>query len=628
MEIFFGRMSVDESTFLGSEMVANFPTQALKQVLLGFLKNSNYRHAIFHQIIVELGTRTDIPEFDIEQLVGLVLHKAIEADDIDSLIDLFRTNIVKKFSEKFYPGLVTYCVKRALAVGPDPRVPLLWAASVSSKILTNEDNIKFSLLALNKLGETSSRKDWLSDLALTIANMASPGSKPESEFLSHALTSMHTISKFSDRQLEIFSLEVCEKIHSNLKMLESLLTSGDVNRWSSAERLMAIGSTPEMRAMHLPEFREDSLDEIITESTGIDWLALTHVIKKLDWEKFVREEKDFSDLVIFTILGKELQRRIEIPLHRNLRRFLILSSLGVTRPISRKTFFKFSVEIVSDSDCELLRRMSGFFKLKFTQELCPGSLLVAEFKESVFDSIVGGIRDGTCEGPEIASVVTELIRSGLDDSLLIDLVREIISLYSPRTAPLWSMELLLVIGNSLEQFSPSITDNDSTREPDESTLMNPTELIALELIAYLKFFIDISVHEEAKTDPIANANICFVKSVFALRTISCCLRVFVSRYSQIFIVKLCDIWMVLSVYFPDVECKWTDEDELRFLFGLELVASVTESESAKEFFKNRFEELIQPLAVSYPKDRFSSPVGTKIFPLMNKLVDSGVITLS
>ena len=625
-------MTIDDlgaPSSLTQDLLSSFPTSSLQLVLFRFLKNPNSRHAIFYLLLTELSSRPDILPSDLEPSIGLVIHYFIDSDEIDSLLAIVQVSGVQNFLHQFYPGIVTYCVKRTLANGIDVRVPSLWSLCVSPAALSIKDNLKFSLLAIQKMHEVCRSTEWLCELAFELANTVCPGSPEESQFLNYSFGDLCTVAKLNLRQNELFREKMKDKIFSDLSILEFILTDIDREKWNSPDNLLAIGG-PSFVDLDTVTTPTQSIDRIIEHHTGIKWSLLCEVVKKSSLQTGT-QKTNFSDLVILTIFGNIEQTFHgikQIFLHRNLGRFLILYCLNFSE-ISRKLFFQFSVEIIADSDCELLAEMSRLVRRKFSDKLCPdSSSLVSQFRDSVFDSIVQGIRNDTCQGSEIGRVVTLLVRQNLDDSLLIDLVRQITSRYSPRAAPIWVMELLLEIGQSLNKCSDCITYSEKSEELDESTLMNPTELISLELISYLKFFIDISEHEGAENNPGENAKTCFVKSVFALRTLGYCLRVFVKKYSQIFIVKMCDLWTILETFFPHRECQWiTDEDSLRFLFGLELVVILTESESAKEFFSSRMNSVFVPLVESYSKYRTNGggSIGKKISLLVSKLVESGLV---
>ncbi len=535
------------------------------------------------------------------KVFGTIIYKAIEDDDIDSLTKLTRELIVTKNFPSFYPGIVTYCVKRTLRHGTDDRTISLWVSWVPSDL--RADDKKYSLIALNKLHEITGQKQWLADLSLKLMNTM--GNENWSELIPFIVSSLPTVCRVSDNQLAHFSAEIKAEVVSHLTQLELSLNS-ERNCWDSHEQLLDIGRRDSLSTEHLVADTRDTLESIMTACLGIPWLCFVEIVQRLDWRPSTADEDyTFPNMMIGAIRGESnIASSFKSLTNRNCYRFLILFSLAISG-VTRKNFFKFSPFLLLKSDVEVLEQIRLFVCLKYETHC-----LLEKYKEQIFDSIMLGIRNGTVCDSEIGHVVSALLDVGLDHSVLIDLVRDLVARYEPRSCPIWVLEIFLAVSAGLRSSTLMIED---TASVDESTLLVPTELVAIEMIDYVKYFIDIS-DDTTTNDPTLIANNCFIKSAFSMRILNNCLRVFLQKYSQIFIVKLCDFWDILSVFFPSNLVG--NENKIRALFALEIMVLTVENESVKEFFEDRINRIVFPVLDNCSLD---DPIGAKISLLVKIL---------
>ena len=544
------------------------------------------------------------------EFFGRIVFQAIEDDNIESIMAIPQHNAVTiKSLSSFYPGIVTYCVKRTIKHGVDDQTTALWSLWVP-ETLSSEDE-KYSLIALKKLHEITRQKMWLSDLSLKLMNAMSDDLGPH--LIPFIVFSFPTIERLSDCQLAQYSDLVRAAVIDNLTRLESRMITSEPKTWDSHSKLMDIGSRI---AKHEVAARSDNLESVMTTCSGLDWPCFVEIIKRLDWS---REDScgGFPDLMIRAIRGYHEEILASIAddslVSQNCRRFIMLYCLGICN-VTPKKFFRFSPFMMLEYDVEILETVRQFVWFKYQGILSPKMCLVQKFKECIFDAILMGIRRGTICDAEIGNVVSVLMRVGLDHSVLIDLIRDLESRYEPRSCRIWVLEIFLAVSAELPTHRLMI-ENSESEFVDESTLLLPTELVAIELIDYLKFFIDIS-DDMTTDDPILSANNCFIKSAFALRTIRNCLQVFLNKYPQIIIVKLCDFWDILSVYFPpNLE---GNENKVRALFTLEILGLTAENKSVAEFFADRINQLVSPVLQN--NCSLDDPMGIKIIALAKILV--------
>lgn len=556
-----------------------------------------------------------------DQSIGLLIYQAIENKQVELLLKLFDRQKNSNINvSQYYPGIVTFCVKELLAARPSTdtdKLLCLWRYSVPQQLLSETD-IHFSILALKKiLGDQIVTKLLVADLVLALADVSPPS---EPFFIDLALDSFSTLTNLSNEMFEKYKMKIGQQIIEKLNLLETFLSRETSDQGLSkiyslidsdyprGESSRAITNCTTANPTH-------SFDAII--GSFFDWWTtdFIKIVHRLDVPSFPKNLSPFKSLCIRMIRNEinDIAIVIKSVTDRNMQRFLILWYLSMEEEIDRKKILKFVLFIVSPNDNELLDQCSSLLRSRVETKF--GSLFTDHFRDIVFGSIVREIGEKSCHGSEFCFLITDLVAAGLPPSVLIDLVRLIIETYSPRNAPIWVMELLLTISFSLK------TDP----ELGESNLLNPTQLIAIELIDFLKFFIDISVDEEHhENDPVANANICFIKSVFALRSIRNCLRIFLKSFPQIFIVKLCDFWTIFQVFLPTNNSIESQEDKLRLLFGLELVEIIGESDSStKEFFENRIKETIVPLVENFSGNH--DDICMKIISLVARMRQSGLL---
>ena len=121
------------------------------------------------------------------------------------------------------------------------------------------------------------------------------------------------------------------------------------------------------------------------------------------------------------------------------------------------------------------------------------------------------------------------------------------------------------------------------------------------------------------------ANICFAKSVYALRTIRECLGQFINNeFIQIYIIKMNEVWNMLKFFFPVLSATTSTtkqrEDDLRMLFSLELLTDLTRDPRFYDFFKRRLEEDIWPLLEKFSLKNNDDEIKIKIVSLATEFV--------
>jgi len=433
----------------------------------------------------------------------------------------------KFFLENFYPGIVFFCVQN-----PSENAFNLWETWIPNT--PDESAIKGSLIAFLQVVKSGKMTNSLAQKLAT-----SVGDSQNSEIL-----------KFLSQLIKPVA-RLVNVLDSHCKL------TLDINTVVVTEDKMDIS-------------RGKDFDDIFSSYIGISWAEFRETFTA-DCP-FSNALKDVISKRVFTATDGQYLTDTQAL-------FLSLIELNETGKISRNFFIKKNKIFVT----ALVHKNAFISRIARSVWDTIDPAILASTREIVFDTIIQIIREKEKEMHGMSILIRELVLAGLDPAVTIDLVREIFSIYSPRTCPIWCMHLMLVISGSL------CTDGSS--KVSEDYLMSPSQLMALEMIDRLKFFIDISTHEGV-VDPDEMANICFAKSVLAIRAIRNCLRVF-KNFQQIFIIKLNEVWNFLKFFLP-LQIK-EKEDELRLLFSLELLMDITTDDRVIEFFANRLKADIFPL---------------------------------
>jgi hypothetical protein len=218
--------------------------------------------------------------------------------------------------------------------------------------------------------------------------------------------------------------------------------------------------------------------------------------------------------------------------------------------------------------------------------------------DSVVDSLIRTIslNAGHVVLNESSEIINYLVHNHeIPDTLQIDLVREILAAYKPRDFPEWTLKVIAILVKRLGDRGPAYNDI------SEDRLLTPAELLCSEVVARLRFVIEVG-------DPNSN----FVKSVWAISILNNAIRVF---GEQARIVRICEFFdIVIRFMQPDKISGSQDQDDLRLLVALQLIHTITQcGGETVSFFSDQIRDRFLPLW----SERLQSPG-----PILRALEDS------
>ncbi len=278
--------------------------------------------------------------------------------------------------------------------------------------------------------------------------------------------------------------------------------------------------------------------------------------------------------------------------------FILSVWLGLKQPSVVSNKFRFDHTLVVLLGCFDSNPMYRNVARRGLQVMYP-QLDLHMCKEALVDAIIVKVADDNqWNDARMSYVVYELIQVGVDPTVLIDLVRAILVEFRPHNFPLWALEVMRVIAAQLKTHATGPLHE----TPNEQTMLAPAELIANEVIDRMKFCV---------LEPGELSDTTLVRAAYSLEIICACASVFMRRFPQAFIVRMCDIFNVLDQFLPRTcSVENSQENDLRLLFGLQAVQTLVDADdAAQDFFQARLDQGIWKLLL---ERNLTPPVKTEI----------------